>query len=104
MSAGYTSGLPVEGDNLPSNDLLVAQFGERIVHSVNFDRGRVHPNFSVDASVGAGLWRREKRTVTLQADCFNLTGRLNVINFAGLLSGTAIAQPRSFSIRLRADF
>jgi enoyl-[acyl-carrier-protein] reductase (NADH) len=34
----------------------------------------------------------------------NVTNRLNVINFAGLFSGTAIAPPRSFAIRLHADF
>ena len=39
-----------------------------------------------------------------QADVLNLTNRLNVINFAGLFSGTAIGAPRSFSIRLSAEF
>ena len=34
----------------------------------------------------------------------NLTGRFNVINFAGLFSGTAVAPPRSVSARLRATF
>jgi hypothetical protein len=33
-----------------------------------------------------------------------LTDRLNVINFAGLFSGTAIAAPRSFSLRLMIEF
>ena len=34
----------------------------------------------------------------------NLTDRLNVIDFAGLFSGTALAAPRSFGLRLSADF
>jgi len=34
----------------------------------------------------------------------NLTNRLNVINFAGLFSGTALGAPRSVAIRLRAEF
>jgi hypothetical protein len=34
----------------------------------------------------------------------NLTNRLNVVNFAGLFSGTALAPPRSASVRLRLDF
>ncbi len=103
-SASYTSGLPVEGDDFPSTELLLAQFGTAVVNRVNFDRGRVRPNFSLDGSVGAEVWRHEKHSLTLQADGFNLSNRLNLINFAGLLSGTAIAQPRSFSLRLRAEF
>jgi hypothetical protein len=42
--------------------------------------------------------------VTVQADVLNLADRLNVINFAGLFSGTAIAPPRSFGVRLRTEF
>ena len=34
----------------------------------------------------------------------NLANRLNVINFAGLFSGTALAPPRGFSLRLQAEF
>jgi hypothetical protein len=102
-NAAYNSGLPV--DNVgQSLDYLTAQYGEAVLQRVNFDRGRVRPNFSLDASVGAELWRKEKRSIGVQADVLNLTDRLNVINFAGLLSGTAIAPPRSFGIRLRAEF
>jgi hypothetical protein len=54
--------------------------------------------------LGAELWHREKRSVTAQADLMNLTNRLNVINFAGLLSGTAIGPPRSIGFRLRTEF
>jgi hypothetical protein len=50
------------------------------------------------------LWRREKHSLRAQADILNLTNRLNVIDFAGLFSGTAIAPPRSFGIRLRAEW
>ena len=71
---------------------------------VNFDRGRVRPSFSLGASFGADLWRRDKRSLSAQLSILNLTDRLNVIDFAGLLSGTAIAPPRSFGIRLRAEF
>lgn len=102
-SATYSSGLPVEGE-LPDSDLLVAQFGANVVNRVNLDRSRVSPSFALNASLGADLWKREKHSLTFQADVMNLTDRLNVINFAGLLSGTALAPPRSFGLRLRADF
>jgi hypothetical protein len=54
--------------------------------------------------VGADLWVHDKRSLRLQADAINLTDRLNVINFAGLLSGTALAVPRSVAIRLQSEW
>ena len=102
LGAGYGSGLPVEFDGTPEDAL--AQYGAAIVSRVNFDRGRVRPAFSLDASLGADLWKADSRTLRLQADAANLSNRLNVINFAGLFSGTAVAAPRSVSIRLSAAF
>ena len=104
MGASYGSGLPVELASGQSPELLIEQYGQAVVDRVNFDRGRVRPSFSLDASVGAELWRRDKVAVRAQVDVLNLTDRLNVINFTGLLSGTAIAPPRSFGVRLRAEF
>ena len=48
--------------------------------------------------------KREKRRLELRAEVANLTDRLNVVNFAGLFSGTAVAPPRSANVRLRFDF
>jgi hypothetical protein len=42
--------------------------------------------------------------LTLRAEFMNVTDRLNVINFAGLFSGTALAAPRSASVRLQYEF
>jgi outer membrane cobalamin receptor len=102
LGGSYGSGLPVEFDGTPEQAL--AQYGARIVDEVNFNRGRLRPNFSVDASFGVTLSKREKETVRFQADVFNLTGRLNVINFAGVFSGTALASPRAFALRLQTEF
>jgi len=102
-TASYNSGLPVEDTGQPL-DFLATQYGAAVLSRVNFDRGRVRPSFALDASAGAELWRKERRSVSVQADILNLTNRLNVINFAGLLSGTALAPPRSAGIRLRAEF
>ena len=102
--ASYNSGLPAD-NSLPGTDpVVLAQFGQAVVNHVNFDIGRVRPNFSLDASLGVDVWKREKHLVTFQADGINLTNRINLINFASLLSGTALAPPRSFSLRLRTDF
>jgi len=45
-----------------------------------------------------------RQQVRVQANAVNLTDRLNVINFAGLFSGTALAPPRSFGVRINLDF
>ena len=39
-----------------------------------------------------------------EVHAFNLTNRLNVINFAGLLSGTAVGPRRSSAIRVTTAF
>jgi hypothetical protein len=98
----YGSGLPVEFDG--SYEDAVAQFGKRIVDRVNLDRGRVRPSFSLSASAGVLAWKKEKRNARVQADVQNLTGRLNVINFAGVFSGTALGAPRSAAIRVQTEF
>jgi outer membrane cobalamin receptor len=103
VSSAYGSGLPFEIDRGNAGN-LTAQYGSRILDRVNFDRGRVRPSFTIDAATGIDLWRHEKQSVTFQADVMNLADRVNVINFAGLFSGTAIGPPRSFGVRLRTEF
>jgi len=102
--ASYGSGLPADlGDNtdVPT---LIAQYGAAVVSQVNLGKGRVEPNFSFDLGMGAELYRKEARSVQLQLQAENVTDRLNVINFASIFSGTAIALPRSVSARLRVSF
>jgi len=102
LAVAYGSGLPVEftGDYAQA----VAQYGPRIVDQVDFQTGRVRPNYSLDGSVGLTIVKRPTRRLGLQVDLRNLTDHLNVINFAGLFSGTALAPPRSVAVRARADF
>ena len=100
LGASYGSGLPIELDTNVAASQLIAQYGERVAERINFSRGRVRPSFSMDASVGVDLWKRESRSVRVQADVLNLMNRLNVINFAGLFSGTALASPRAVAVRL----
>src|SRR5262249_14132792 len=49
-------------------------------------------------------YRKEQRSVGLQVQSENLLDRVNVLNFAGLFSGTAVAAPRSVSARLQMSF
>lgn len=104
LAAQYNSGLPVEIDGTPNLPVLIAQYGQAVVDRVDFDRGRVKPSSSLDASAGLDLWRTPHQSGRLQLDVFNLTDRLNVINFAGLLSGTALGTGRTVAIRVQAGF
>jgi outer membrane receptor for Fe3+-dicitrate len=65
---------------------------------------RVRPNFSVDAAAGATFYHKEGKDVSIQLEANNLTDRVNILNFASLFSGTAVAPPRSVSARLKAAF
>jgi outer membrane receptor for Fe3+-dicitrate len=102
LAGSYGSGLPVEfvGDR----EQAIAQYGQRIVDRVDLERGRVRPSMSLDASMGLVVAKTKKYSLRAQADALNLTDRLNVIDFAGLFSGTALAPPRSFALRLQAEF
>jgi outer membrane cobalamin receptor len=101
--AEYGSGLRADtGDTDPS--LLLAQYGAAILDRVNLERGRVRPNLSVDAAAGVELYRKEQRTAAFQIQATNLNNRVNVINFASLFSGTAVAPPRSVSVHLRLTY
>jgi hypothetical protein len=42
--------------------------------------------------------------LSLRVEIANVTNRLNVINFAGLFSGTAIGAPRTANVGLQAEF
>jgi outer membrane receptor for Fe3+-dicitrate len=103
-SAGYGSGLPVNLDQPIDFNAALTQFGPAILNQVNFAAGRVRPNFSLDASAGATLFHKENRDIAMQIDANNLTNRVNVLNFASLFSGTAVAPPRSVSARLKLSF
>ena len=105
ISSEYGSGLPVEFDTTAVDpNFLLSQYGPKIVGKVNFGRGRVAPNFSLGAAAGWDVYRKETRAVSLQIEGANLTDRVNVLNFASLFSGTAVAAPRSVSARMRLSF
>ncbi len=91
----YGSGLPVELEDDVDLDDLEEQYGEDILDQVDLEAGRVKPNLTLDIGLGAELWRSAERRLTLRAEFANVTDRLNVINFAGIFSGTALAAPRS---------
>jgi hypothetical protein len=102
LGAEYGSGLPVEFQG--TLDQALAQYGPEVVARVDFARGRVRPQFALDASVGAELYKSDRLSMRIQGDVENINDRLNVIDFAGLFSGNAIGPPRSGFVRLQTDF
>ena len=100
----YGSGLPVELEGDVDKDELEEQFGPDTVAQVDLANGRVRYNLGIDLGAGASLWRSGGRRLTLRVEAANVTNRLNVINFAGLFSGTAVGAPRSVSIRGQLQF
>jgi outer membrane receptor for Fe3+-dicitrate len=98
----YGSGLPFAFTG--TNNQALAEYGQQMVDRINFSDGRIKPNMAVGVSAGAELYKKETRSLRLQADLENLNNRLNVLDFAGLFSGTAIAPPRSYFLRLGATF
>ena len=106
-SGEYGSGLPVDlnGPADPSQiNFLLQQYGPAILNEVNFNARRVRPNFSFDAAAGATLFHKEGKDISFEIEGHNLTDKLNVLNFASLFSGTAVAPSASVSARLKVGF
>ena len=104
LAAGLASGSGLPFEYQGSEAEAKAQYGRTVTARINFERGRVSPTLSSNLSAGAELYRREGRSITLQADGDNLNNRLNLIDFGGLFSGNAIAPPRSYALRLSTKF
>lgn len=103
LDGQYGSGLPADiGDTSPTT--LLSQYGAAILDQVNLENGRVRPNFSLGTAAGVDLFRRDQHSASFQLQAANLTNRVNVINFASLFSGTAVAPPRSVAARIRLSF
>jgi outer membrane cobalamin receptor len=106
LDTRYGSGLPVElvNDDDEEEHEESQLISPAILDKVNFERGRIQPNFSLNFSVGARVWEQDARSATLQFDIRNVTGRLNLINFNGLFSGTALAPGRQLTLQMRVRF
>ncbi len=99
----YDSGLPIDFGGAEA-DAAAQGYTQNILNRVNFSDLRPRPLWSFDASAGVILHKSEKYPVRFQIDGTNLTDSLNVIDFAGLFSGTAIGIGRSVDARLQFNF
>jgi len=102
LGCDYNSGLPFQPDLTAQQ--YATEYGQVVIDHLNFSRNRISPYLTENASVGADLYQREKRSVRLQADVENLSNELELIDFGGLFSGNAIGPSRTFALRLQTTF
>jgi hypothetical protein len=102
LGADYNTGLPFQPDLTPQQ--YATEYGQVVVDHLNFNRGRIHPYFTQNASLDLDLYLHEKRSVRFQADVANLSNTLEVIDFGGLFSGNAIGPARQVTFRLVSGF
>jgi hypothetical protein len=102
VGSDYNSGLPFQPDLTPQQ--YATEYGQVVISHLNFDRDRISPYLTENVSVGADLYKREKRSVRLQADAQNLSNKLEVIDFGGLFSGNALGPSRQYAFRLVTAF
>jgi len=99
----YDSGLPIDFGGTEA-EAAAQGYPQDILNRVNFSDLRPRPLWSLDASAGVILRKNERYPMRFQIDGTNLTNSLNVIDFAGLFSGTAIGMMRSVNARLQFNF
>lgn len=102
LGCDYNSGLPFQPDLTAQQ--YASEYGEAVVNHLNFNRGRILPSFTQNASVGIDFYRQEKRSLRFQADMANLSNALELVDFGGLFSGNAIGPSRSIMMRLTTTF
>jgi hypothetical protein len=102
LGADYNSGLPFQPDLTAQQ--YATEYGQVVTNHLNFNRDRISPYFTQNASVGADLYTREKRSVRFQGDVANLGNTLELIDFGGLFSGNALGPARQYTFRLVTTF
>jgi TonB-dependent Receptor Plug Domain len=102
LGADYNTGLPFEADLTPHQ--YATEYGQVVINHLNFDRQRINPYFTQNLSVGADLFKREKRTLRFQGDIANVGNTLELIDFGGLFSGNAVGPGRQYTFRMVATF
>jgi hypothetical protein len=102
LGSDYNSGLPFQPDLTAQQ--YAAEYGQVVINHLNFGRDRISPYLTESASLGADLYRQERRSVRLQADAQNLSNTLELIDFGELFSGNALGPSRQYTFRLVTTF
>jgi hypothetical protein len=102
LGCDYNTGLPFQPDLTPQQ--YATEYGQVVVNHLNFNRDRILPYFTQNASVGVDLYNNEKKSIRFQGDVANLGNTLELIDFGGLFSGNAIGPARQYTFRLVTSF
>jgi outer membrane receptor for Fe3+-dicitrate len=102
LGCDYNTGLPFQPDLTAQQ--YATEYGQGVVNHLNFNRDRISPYFTQNASLGVDLYRREKRSVRFQGDVANPSNTIGLIDFGGLFSGNAIGPARQYTFRLVSTF
>src|ERR1700678_909427 len=102
VGADYNAGLPFEAVLTPQQ--CATEYGQVVINHLNFNRDRILPYFTQNASVGVDLLKREKFTTRFQGDIANVGNTLELIDFGGLFSGNAVGPGRQFTFRVLTTF
>jgi hypothetical protein len=102
LGCDYNSGLPFQPDLTPQQ--YATEYGQVVINHLNFDRDRIRPYFTQNASLSVDLYNQEKKSLRFQADVQNLGNTLELIDFGGLFSGNAIGPSRTYTLRLLSTF
>ncbi len=102
ISAGerFLSGLPFDGD--AASDL--ATVDPRLIARLDLSRQRIRPFAITDAQFGVRIWQAEHKSIDFSVQAANLFNQVDLIDFAGVFSGTAVGPPRNANARIRIEF
>ena len=96
----YESGTPIERDEEDE-----AEFGQRPgAELVDFESGRVKPRTIVSLQAAWPLFKRDRRTIEVQASLLNAFDARYAYNFGNPFSGTHFGAPRTAALGLRLRF
>jgi hypothetical protein len=104
FSGRHDSGFSVELEPDVTEEEFAAEFPEKILDRVNFERGFIKPHTVLNFSVGKEFTLSERVSLTGQFNVENLADRFYLITFESVFSGTTIGRPRNFSGTLRINF
>jgi hypothetical protein len=100
----HDSGFSVELEPGVTAEEFAAEFPEKVIDRVNFERGFIQPHTVFDWSIGKDIRLNEHLTLSGQFNIQNLADRFYLITFESVFSGTTIGRPRNYSGRLSLNF
>lgn len=100
----HDSGYSVELEGDANEEEFAAEFLERVLDRVNFDRGFIEPHTVVDFSIGKEIPVSERVSLRAQFNVENLTDTFYLITFESVFSGTTIGRPRTYTGKLSVNF